>query len=75
VPAWNRFLPIPFKQLFPSNLLRIIAVEDLDPSALLAVFHIRTDLVLSDDALHLAHITELRKMFRAMLSKRSGALV
>jgi hypothetical protein len=38
VPPRSRFLPIPLKQFFPSDLLRIIAFLYFDPSALLPIF-------------------------------------
>jgi hypothetical protein len=47
MPSWYRLLvPVTLKQFLPPLLLRISAVQDLDPGAALALRDIRTELVL-----------------------------
>jgi hypothetical protein len=40
-------LPVTFEQFLPPHFLRVIAIEDFNPSALLSVFHVRTNLCLA----------------------------
>jgi hypothetical protein len=52
MPARNRLLmPLTLKQLFPSRHLRISRVANLVPSAVLTIRHVRTKLLLGNDAL------------------------
>src|SRR5438876_1779614 len=51
MPAWNRLtVALSFKQFFTPVLLRIFPIENLEPSAVLALPDVRPELLLGNDA-------------------------